>query len=149
MPVYHENEKMEIFKVLYPLFKKEVYDRRDQILKTASLATAFLFLLIIVLSLVKLKGVSFAGVTFPLFLGALLFDLVIGYHLYQHKSRHEKAKLMLIDLEDQMGFFREGVFEKQKPFYPQVWKIRSLDPGFIFYPLIHSGMIGLLAYLLM
>ena len=148
MKTYSDEEKINIFKVLYPLFKREVYDRRDQILKVSSLSSGFLFTLIFLVSLIKLFGLSFKPYFYPLILGVLFFEMAICYHLYQHKSRHEEAKRMLISLEKEMGFFEEGVLEASKDFYPEKWKLRGLDSGFLFYPFVHFGLIVLLGTLL-
>ncbi len=148
MNSYDPQERMELFKVLYPLFKKEVYHRRDQILKVASLSSGFFLVLVFAVSCFKAFGVSFRPYFFPMIMALLIFEVVICYHLAQHKSRHEQAKRMLISLEEQMGFFKEGVMEASKRFYPEKWKIRGLDPGFLFYPLAHGGLIVLLGVLM-
>lgn len=148
MTVYNPQERMELFKVLYPLFKKEVYDRRDQILKVASLSSAFFLVLVFALSCFKAFGISFRSHFIPMIMGLLIFEAVICYHLVQQKSRHEQAKRMLISLEEQMGLFKEGVMEASKRFYPEKWKIRGMDPGFLFYPLAHGALILLLGLLI-
>ena len=148
MKNYSDEEKIEIFKMLYPLFKREVYDRRDQILKVASLSTGFLLILVFFVSYINLTGLSLKPYFYPLIFSVLFFETVICYHLYQHKSRHEEAKLMVINLEEQMGFFKEGVLSPSKVFFPGHWKQRGLDPGFLFYPSIHGGLIILLGFLM-
>jgi hypothetical protein len=148
MTGYNPQERMDLFKVLYPLFKIEVYHRRDQILKVASLSSGFFLVLVFVLSCFRVFGVSFRSHFFHMIIALLLFEAVICYHLVQQKSRHEQAKRMLISLEEQMGFFKEGVTKASKGFYPEKWKIRGLDPGFLFYPLAHGGLIVLLGLLM-
>jgi len=148
MDAFKPEEKIEIFKVLYPLFKQEVYQRRDQILKVASGSAAFFVMLIFLVSWGKAAGYSFRPYFLPLVISLCLFEGVICYHLFQHKSRHEQAKRMLIDLEDQMGFFNNGVMEPSKRFYPEHWKLRGVDPGFVFYPVVHGGLILFLGWIL-
>ncbi|MHB8481438.1 MAG: hypothetical protein ACYDBV_01685 [Nitrospiria bacterium] len=148
MKSYSDQERIEIFKTLYPLFKREVYDRRDQILKVASLSSGFFLILIFVVSFIKISGLSLKPYFYPLISGVLFFETVICYHLYQHKSRHEQAKRMVIGLEEQMGFFEAGVLDPSKVFFPEKWKRRGLDPGFFFYPFVHMGLIFLFGFLL-
>jgi hypothetical protein len=148
MSQYSQEEKIELFKVLYPLFKQEVYHRRDQILKVATLSSALFLVLIFLIGCLKSKGATFQFSYFPMIVSALLFELTVCYHLYQHKSRHEQAKRMLISLEEQMGFFETGILEASKGFYPERWKIRGFDPGFLLFPILHGGLILLLGYLI-
>ena len=143
-----DEEKIEIFKTLYPLFKREVYDRRDQILKVASLSTGFLLLLVFFVSYLNLAGLSPKPYFYPLIFTVLLFEAAVCYHLHQHKVRHEQAKRLIIQLEEEMGFFKGGLFDLSKSFYPEKWKFRGLDPGYIFYPSIHGGLIILLGFLM-
>jgi len=145
---YSEQQKIELFKVLYPLFKQEVYNRRDQILKVASLTAGLFLFLVFMLSWVRASGINLKPYLFPMIVALLLFEGVIFYHLVQHKSRHEQAKRMLIRLEEQMGLFKEGIMEGSKEFYPEKWRVRGFDPGFVFYPLMHGGLILLAGWLM-
>ncbi|MBI3594414.1 MAG: hypothetical protein HY200_05590 [Nitrospirae bacterium] len=147
MSSFSREEKIEIFKVLYPLFKREVYHRRDQILKVASLSSALFLTLIFIGGWLRSNGVILRSAFFPMIASAVIFELGICYHLYQHKSRHEQAKRMLISLEEQMGFFENGIMEASKGFYPETWRVRGFDPGFLIFPILHGGLIILLGYL--
>ena len=144
---YSQEEKLEIFKILYPLFKNEVYNRRDQILKVATVSSGILMLMIFLGLWLKSAGIVLRPFFLPGLSGLFLFEAHVFYHLYQHKSRHEEAKKMLIRLEEQMGFFDSGVLENAKKFYPEKWKLRGLDPGFILFPVLHGGFIVLFGYL--
>jgi hypothetical protein len=145
---YTTEEKIEIFKVLYPLFKGEIYNRRDQILKVGSISTGVFLFLIFLAALLKGSGISLKADLYPLLSGFLFFEAVICYHLYQHKTRHEQAKRLMIKLEEEMGFFKEGIFDASKSFYPEKWKIRGWDPGYILYPSVHAGLITMLGFLI-
>ncbi|MFI5303704.1 MAG: hypothetical protein ACHQYP_02805 [Nitrospiria bacterium] len=148
MSLYSQEEKIEIFKVLYPLFKQEVYHRRDQILKVASITSGLFLILIIILACFKISGLALRPYFMPIIGAVFIFEAAVLFHLFQHKSRHEEAKRMLINLEEQMGFFNEGIMESSGRFYPDKWKIRALDPGFVVYPVLHGGLIFLLGSLM-
>ncbi len=120
-------QKLETLRRLYPIFKQEVFDRRDQTMKIAGLASGFLlFLLFLIL--------YFAISSWLLILGVIIFTGIIIVELKQHSRRHAQAKLGVIEIEKALGLFEPGTYLPDKPLYPEHWKIRPLrDYGLIFY----------------
>lgn len=114
-----ENTAQEDLRVLYPIFKTEVYQRREAMLRITQIGgiTHLLFLVAIILLphpplLFLQKAVLLAGA--GLFTGILLFQLRI------HHQRHAEAKNQLIVLEHSLGLFESD--ETEKPVYPASWK---------------------------
>ncbi|MCI0527554.1 MAG: hypothetical protein L0Y56_08945 [Nitrospira sp.] len=120
-------QRLETLRRLYPIFKQEVFDRRDQTMKIAGLATGFLlFLLFLIL--------YFAISSWLLILGVIIFTGIVIVELKQHSRRHAQAKLGVIEIEKALGLFESGTYLLDKPLYPEHWKVRpSRDYGLIFY----------------
>jgi hypothetical protein len=120
-------QKLETLRRLYPLFKQEVFDRRDQTMKIAGLASGFLlFLMFLIL--------YFAISSWLLIIGVIIFTGIIIANIRQHSRRHAQAKLGVIEIEQALGLFEPGNYLPDKPLYPEHWKVRpSRDYGLIFY----------------
>jgi hypothetical protein len=120
-------EKLETLRRLYPIFKQEVFDRRDQTMKIAGLASGFLlFLMFLIL--------YFAISSWLLILGVVIFTAIVIIQLRQHSRRHAQAKLGVIEIEKALSLFEPGTYLPDKPLYPDHWKIRPpRDYGLIFY----------------
>jgi len=120
-------QKLETLRRLYPIFKQEVFDRRDQTMKIAGLASGFLlFLMFLIL--------YFAISSWLLILGVIIFTAIVIVELRQHSHRHAQAKLGVIEIEKALGLFEPGTYLPDKPLYPEHWKVRpSRDYGLIFY----------------
>lgn len=125
-----ETDSLETLRLLYPIFKEEVYRRRAamaRIAREGSLFFVALSLLTIFLSGGRsipplLKGVASVGIFIAAF-------LLIG-QVRQEKLRHEKAKQQLITLEKGFQFFEVGSYLPNEPLYPPDWQKRPpIDPG--------------------
>jgi len=138
-------QKLETLRRLYPIFKQEVFDRRDQTMKIAGLASGFLlFLLFLIL--------YFAISSWLLILGVIIFTGIIIVELKQHSRRHAQAKLGVIEIEKALGLFESGTYLPDKSLYPDHWKVRpSRDYGLIFYSacLIVMALLVILSLLAM
>ena len=120
-------QKLETLRRLYPIFKQEVFDRRDRIMKIAGLASGFLLLLMILIY-------SFVITSWLLILGVIIFTGIILAAITQHSRRHTQAKLGVIEIEKALGLFESGTYLPDRPLYPDHWKIRpSWDYTLIFY----------------
>ena len=123
MPI-SETQSHETLRLLYPIFKGEVYKRRAAMARIARQG-AFFFLSLSLLSpfLFKQTAVSlgFRGIACA---GVLLTLLLLVHQLRQEKSRHEKAKLQLIRLERGLQFFEVGRYLPEGPLYPPEWQER-------------------------
>jgi hypothetical protein len=123
MPI-SETQSLETLRLLYPIFKEEVYKRRAAMAAIARQG-AFFFLSLSLLSLFLLKQSAFStGLRGLACAGVLLTLLLLVHQIRQEKSRHEKAKLQLIRLERGLQFFEEGTYLPEGPLYPQEWQER-------------------------
>lgn len=119
-----ETQSLETLRLLYPIFKEEVYRRRAAMAGIArqgifffvstSLLSPFLFKQAAVP--LALRGIASAGI--------FLIFLLLLHQLRQEKNRHEKAKLQLIRLERGLQFFEEGSYLPEGPLYPPEWQDR-------------------------
>jgi len=122
-----DSQKLETLRMLYPLFKQEVFDRRDRIMKIAGLSSGFLLLLMFLIF-------SFAVSSWFLIIGVIIFTGIVIAAIKQHSRRHAQAKLGVIEIEKTLGLFEPGTYLPDKPLYPEHWKVRpSRDYGLIFY----------------
>ncbi len=120
-------QKLETLRMLYPLFKQEVFDRRDRIMKIAGLSSGFLLLLMFL-------TFSFAVSSGFLIIGVIIFTGIVVATIMQHSRRHAQAKLGVIEIEKALGLFEPGTYLPDKPLYPDHWKIwPSRDYTLIFY----------------
>lgn len=133
-------ESIETLRLLYPIFKEEVFRRRAAMNRIARRAS----LLFVSLSLITILFPAKEVVPFGLRLlaggGIVLAMMVVITQIYQEKSRHEKAKLQLIALEKGFGFFEEGTYLPSERLYPANWKDRpKIDRGML---ISMAGVIG-------
>ena len=135
-----DTDSLETLRLLYPIFKEEVYRRRAamaQIARQGSLFFVSLSVLTLLLSEGKnlsplLKVLASLAVTFAAFL------LVV--QIRQEKLRHEKAKQQLITLEKGFQFFEAGSYLPNEPLYPSDWQKRpQIDLGMV---ISIAGLLG-------
>lgn len=127
-------QKLETLRMLYPIFKQEVFDRRDRVMKIAGLASGFLLLLqIFILYLSVSSGL--------LIISVIIFTGLALAQIFQQSRRHEQAKQGVIEIEKALGLFEPGTYFPDRGLYPQHWQTRpSRDYGLIFYTL---GLVAL------
>ena len=124
MPDVHSlhDGQVEILKVLYPWYKKEVYRRREQMMRLTAFASAFLVLLLVTMLAVP-AGVHH-NMTTSLFAipGVALFSALFAYLILQQRNRHRMAKQALIEIERLLGLYDEGFYLEGKSLYPEHWQ---------------------------
>ena len=127
-------QKLETLRMLYPIFKKEVFDRRDRMMKIAGLASGFLLLL---QTLILYLSIS-SGL---LIISVIIFTGLTLAQIFQQSRRHEQAKQAVIEIEKALGLFEPGTYFPDRSLYPQHWQTRpSRDYGLILYTL---GLVAL------
>ena len=124
----------QVFTMLYPLYKEEVYRRREQMMKlTAWGATGLVTMLFVLLlnphpnSLIGIPRwlIGVAAIVW----GGLFCSLIV-----QQQYRHQLAKQILVQLERALGFYEEGLFSEKHALYPEEWQIAWLtDKSVILY----------------
>lgn len=120
--VYLNNEQMEVFRVLYPIFKDEVFQRREQMMRLTAFASAFLVMLLItILALSPWSGPTSPTRWFAIS-GVALFSGLFAYLILQHADRHRMAKQQLIELEKALGLYESGWQLSGDTLFPKNWQ---------------------------
>ncbi len=123
---------LETLRLLYPIFKEEVYRRRAAMAHIARIGTLFYLTLIFVFFFFPDKITAELGIRFATAAAVILSAILLIYQIIQEKSRHEKAKLQLITLEEGFGFFEVGQHIPNKALYPSNWQDRpKVDQGLV------------------
>ena len=108
--------------VLYPLYKQEVYKRREQMMRLTAFGSFGSVMMTFALLLTPVKIHLALPEAFLLALVNLIWcGLFCGFML-QQRSRHRLAKQVLIHLEQALGFYEDGLFIDRQALYPVKWK---------------------------
>ena len=108
--------------VLYPLYKTEVYQRREQMMRLTAFGAFGLIAMTFALLLSPLKGRLSAVEVLLLALGGVIWCGLFCGLVLQQQHRHRLAKQVLIQLEQALGFYEDGLFIEHQPLYPAKWK---------------------------
>jgi len=112
----------QVLTVLYPLYKEEVYKRREQMMRLTAFGSFGLIAMTFSLLLSPLKSRLSFPEPFLLGLVALIWCGLFCGLIMQQQYRHRLAKQVLIQLEQAMGFYEDGLFIERQPLYPGKWK---------------------------
>lgn len=108
--------------VLYPLYKKEVYQRREQMMRLTTFGAFALIAMTFALLLSPLKSRLSAAEALLLAMGSLIWCGLFCSLILQQQHRHRLAKQVLIQLEQALGFYEDGLFIEHQSLYPAKWK---------------------------
>jgi hypothetical protein len=108
--------------VLYPLYKNEVYQRREQMIRLTAFGAFALVAMTFALLLSPLKSRLSPAEALLLALGSLIWCGLFCGLILQQQYRHRLAKQVLIQIEQALGFYEDGLFIEQQPLYPAKWK---------------------------
>lgn len=133
-------KSLETFRLLYPIFKEEVYRRRCVIGQISRYGALFFLSISVFVFHFEAKSEVLASPKLYAVGGVMVSLALLIYQLIQEKSRHEQAKLQLITLEKGLGFFEAGSYLPNQPLYPEAWEKRpKLDAGLALSILCLSG----------
>jgi hypothetical protein len=134
----------QILTVLYPLYKEEVYRRREQMMLLTAYGSLGLTAMLFVLTLSSQKDrltsfdILFVGLASLIWCG--LFCALI----LQQQYRHRQAKQVLVQLEQALGFYEEGLVVEHQALYPEGWKTAWLsDRSSTLYFIVLCSLTGL------
>jgi hypothetical protein len=113
-------EPLEIFRVLYPLFKDEVLRRREYMGRLSAFHNTVLVLLLVMM--VIFPGNADSTMRWLALFGVVILSGFVAYLILQQATRHRMAKQQLIELERGMGLYQEGWIFSGKTAYPQHWQ---------------------------
>jgi hypothetical protein len=113
-------EQLEVFRVLYPLFKDEVLRRREYMSRLSAFHNTVLVLLLVMM--VIFPGNADSTMRWLALFGVVILSGFVAYLILQQATRHRMAKQQLIELERGMGLYQEGWIFSGKTAYPQHWQ---------------------------
>ena len=115
-------EQLEVFRVLYPLFKEEVFRRREHMIRLSVFHNAFLVLLLVTMLAVSPGHTPDPTTRWLAISGMALFSGFFAYVILQQADRHRMAKQQLIELEKGIGLYEDGGHHNGKTAYPEHWQ---------------------------
>lgn len=120
-------EQLEVFRVLYPWYKEEVFRRREHMMRLTAFGSAFLVLLLI--TILALAPPSPMDPTIKVFAvtGTALFSALFVYLILQQRDRHRLAKHTLVAMERVLGLYEEGRYLTDAAVYPEDWQTTWLS----------------------
>jgi hypothetical protein len=121
-PVELSDKQLEVFRVLYPLFKKEVFQRREHMMRLTALCSTVLVLILVALFVLSPWSVPTSSTRWFLASGVALFSSLFAYLILQHADRHQMAKQQVIALEKTLGLYQEGWQLSGESLFPKNWQ---------------------------
>ncbi|SPP63208.1 hypothetical protein [Nitrospira lenta] len=117
-----DDERHETVLRLYPIFKEEVYRRRNEMMRWTAIGAGSL---VAILNIVLLVPAAHSLSTTPRLLLAcatLLLALTYMGIIWQQHHRHQQAKQQLIKIEQAMGLFGGLPGHDDHALYPDDWQ---------------------------
>jgi len=112
-------QRIEVLKMVYPIFKNEVYARRQSMMWIAVAGSTALLVLLLVGSS---QWFPVGALRWPLILGVVIFSSLLIDQIRQQDLRHKQAKNGLIEIEKALEFFEEDSYLPGRSLYPQTWQ---------------------------
>ncbi|HSL03555.1 MAG TPA: hypothetical protein VK901_08465, partial [Nitrospiraceae bacterium] len=117
----------QVLTMLYPLYKEEVYHRREQMMRFTILGSLGLITMLFAFLLSPYKDrLTSVDTLFIMLAGLIWCGLFCGL-ISQQQYRHRLAKQVLVQLEQALGFYEEGLVAEQQSLYPQGWRTAWLS----------------------
>jgi hypothetical protein len=117
----------QVLTVLYPLYKDEVYKRREQMMRLTAFGSFGLIAMVFALLLSPVKSRLPSPETLLLGLVGLIWCGLFCGLILQQRYRHRLAKQVLIQIEQALGFYEDGLFIENQALYPAKWKTAWLS----------------------
>lgn len=135
----------QVLTVLYPLYKDEVYKRREQMMRLTAFGSLGLIAMLFALLLSPQKAQLTWIESMLIGLVSLIWCGLFCALILQQQDRHRLAKQVLIQLEQALGFYEEGLFVNHQTLYPDSWQTAWLsDKSNILYFTSLSILTGLI-----
>ena len=113
-------QSVEVLKTVYPIYKREVYGRRQSIMWIAMGGSATLLVLLL---LASSQWLTLGTLRWAMILGVVVFSSLLISQIRQQELRHKQAKYELIEIEKALEFFTEDSYLPGKSLYPQAWQV--------------------------
>lgn len=115
------DERHSTLLMLYPLFKEEVYRRRQEMMRWTAYGSAGLLAMLLLLVLHPHTNQLTSTETLLAGLAGLIWCGLFCALIRQQQDRHRQAKQVLIQLEQALNLYAEGIFVEDHSLYPQTW----------------------------
>ena len=117
----------QVLTVLYPLYKEEIYQRREQMMRLTVLGSLGLITMLFAFLLSPYKNRLTSFDTFFILLASLIWCGLFCGLIVQQQYRHRQAKQILVQLEQALGFYEDGLVEEHQALYPHGWRTAWLS----------------------
>lgn len=114
-------EQRSTLLTLYPLFKEEVYRRRHEMMRWTVFGSAGLIAMLVALALNQHKDRPTSVETLLVGLASLIWCGLFCALIRQQQHRHRQAKQVLIQLEQALELYEQGIFMENRTLYPEAW----------------------------
>lgn len=116
------DKQLEVFRVLYPIFKDEIFNRREQMIRLTAFACTFLVLTLVTLLPITPWETAHSLTLWFAISGVGLFSGLFAYFILQQAERHQMAKQQLIELEKSFGLYENSWQPSGKALFPENWQ---------------------------
>jgi len=129
-----------VLTVLYPLYKEEVYRRREQMMRLTVFGSLGLITMLFALLLGSQNDRLTSFDTLLIGLATLIWCGLFCALILQQQHRHRLAKQVLVQLEQALGFYEEGLVLDRQALYPEGWKTAWLSDrtGTLYFTVLFS-----------
>jgi len=116
-----------VLTVLYPLYKEEVYQRREQMMRLTVIGSLGLITMLFAFLLSPHHDRLTSLDTLVTGLASMIWCGLFCGLIFQQQHRHRQAKQVLVQLEQALGFYEEGLVEEHQSLYPHGWRTAWLS----------------------
>lgn len=116
------DEQRTTMLALYPLFKEEVYRRREQMMRWTVIGSGSLCAILLALLLIPEQGRLSTGARGVIAGAIVLLTATFVSLVLQQRHRHRQAKQTLIELERALGLYDASLSPDHRPLYPNHWQ---------------------------
>lgn len=141
------DEKRTTLLALYPLFKEEVYRRREQMMRWTAIGAGSLFAILLLVLLAPAARQLTVASRVLLCSGVLLLTTTFVMLILQQRHRHRQAKHTLIELEQALGLFDDNALLTHGSLYPENWQTDWKRDRSVALSFVLLGLLTLLACL--
>jgi hypothetical protein len=116
-----------VLTVLYPLYKEEVYQRREQMMRLTVIGSLGLITMLFAFLLSPHHNQLTSLDALLTGLASMIWCGLFCGLIFQQQHRHRQAKQVLVQLEQALGFYEEGLVEEHQSLYPHGWRTAWLN----------------------
>ena len=121
-PVEFTDNQLDVFRVLYPLFKNEVFQRREHMMRLTAFAGTVLISIQIALFILPPGPTTTSPTSWFSISGVTVFSSLFAYLILQQADRHRMAKQQVIELEQSLGFYHQEWQLTGETLFPKNWQ---------------------------